>query len=59
LLGVDDEHAARADHQVVEVGQAAGDGQVVQDGPSLPLQGAEQPSGAPLPGLWGAETLIH
>jgi hypothetical protein len=49
LLGVDDEHAARADHQVVEVGPAPGDGQVVQDHPALPLQGAEQPSGAPLP----------
>jgi hypothetical protein len=49
LLGVDDEHAARADHQVGEVGRAAGDGQVVQDRPSLPLQGAEQSGGALLP----------
>jgi hypothetical protein len=49
VLGVDDEYAARADHQVVEVGSAAGDGQVVQDHPSLPLQGAEQPGGVLLP----------
>ena len=38
LLGIDDEHPAGADHQVVEVGPAAGDGQVVQDRPPLPLQ---------------------
>src|SRR5215211_6774961 len=49
LLGVDDEHPTGADHQVVEVGPAAGDGQVVQDRPAVPLQGAEQSGGASLP----------
>ena len=41
LLGVDHEHPARADHQVVDVGPAVRDGQVVQDCPPLPLQLAE------------------
>jgi hypothetical protein len=48
LCGVDHEHPARADHQVVEVGPAAGDGKVVPDGPPLPLQRGQQPGGAPL-----------
>ena len=41
LLGVDHEHPARADHQVIEVGLAPRDGQVVQDRPPVPLQRAE------------------
>jgi hypothetical protein len=48
LLGVDHEHPTGADHQVVEVGRAAGDGQVVQDRPPVPLQVVEQAGGAPL-----------
>ena len=38
LLGVDHEHPTGADHQVVDVGPAARDGQVVQDRPPVPLQ---------------------
>jgi hypothetical protein len=38
LLGVDYEHSAGADGQVVDVGPAAGEGQVVQDRPPVPLQ---------------------
>ena len=49
LLGVDHEHPTRADHQVVG-GPAAWEGQVVQDRPAVPLQLAEQPGGASLPG---------
>jgi hypothetical protein len=40
LLGVDHDHPAGADDQVVDVGLGAGDGQVVQDRPAAPLQGA-------------------
>src|SRR5215204_7323859 len=50
LLGVDHEHPTRPDGQVVDVGLAPRDGQVVQDGPALALQGAEQAGGASLPG---------
>jgi hypothetical protein len=50
LLGVDYEHPTRADHQVVEVGPAPGDGQVMQNRPPVPLQWAEQAGGASLPG---------
>jgi hypothetical protein len=50
LFGVDHEHATGPDHQMINVGAAAGDGQVVQDRPPLPLQRKEQPGGAPLPG---------
>jgi hypothetical protein len=39
LLGVDHEHPTRLDHQMVDVGPAPGDGQVMQDHPPLPLQG--------------------
>ena len=49
LLGVDHEHPTGANHQVVKVGLAARDGQIMQDRPSMPLQGTEQPGGAPLP----------
>jgi hypothetical protein len=49
LLGVDHESPARADHQVIEVGRAAGDGQVVQDRPPLPLQRSQDAGGASLP----------
>jgi hypothetical protein len=49
LLGVDHEHSTGADHQMVDVGLATGDGQVVQDRPPVPLQRREQPSGTPLP----------
>jgi hypothetical protein len=34
---------------MINVGAAAGDGQVVQDGPSVSLQRVEQPGGALLP----------
>jgi hypothetical protein len=36
---VDHEHPTGPDHRVVEVGAAAGEGQVVQDRPPAPLQG--------------------
>jgi hypothetical protein len=49
LLGVNHEHPTRPDHQVIEVGPAARQGQVVQDRPPVPLQRAEQPGGASLP----------
>jgi hypothetical protein len=49
LLGVDHEHPTGANHQVVKVGPAARDGQIMQDHPSLPLQRAKQAGGAPLP----------
>jgi hypothetical protein len=49
LLGVDHEHPAGADRQMVDVGLAMRDGQVVQDRPPLPLQRVEEPGGAPLP----------
>jgi hypothetical protein len=50
LLGVDHEHPTGPDHQMIEVGPAARDGQVMQDRPPAPLQRVEQPGGAPLPG---------
>jgi hypothetical protein len=49
LLGVDDEHPTGADHQVVEVGPAASDGQVVQDRPPVPLQPSQEAARASLP----------
>jgi hypothetical protein len=49
LLGVDHEHPTGADHQVIEVGLAARDGQVVQDRPPVPRQWVEQSGGTPLP----------
>jgi hypothetical protein len=49
LFGVDHEHPTGADHQMVEVGPAARDGQVVQDRPPVPRQGVEQSGGASLP----------
>jgi hypothetical protein len=49
LFGVDHEHPTMADHQVVEVGSAARDGQVMQDHPPLPLQPSQETGGAPLP----------
>jgi hypothetical protein len=49
LLGVDHEYPTRTDDQVVEVGAATGEGQVVQDRPPVPLQRAEQPGCASLP----------
>jgi hypothetical protein len=49
MLGVDHEYPTRADHQVIDVGPAPGDGQVMQDHPSVPLQRVKQPSGSPLP----------
>jgi hypothetical protein len=49
LLGVDHEHPTRTDDQVLEVGSATGEGQVVQDRPPVPLQRAEQPGCASLP----------
>ena len=49
LLGVDDQHPAGTDDQVIDVGWRAGDGQVVQDRPAVALQGSEQAGGAPLP----------
>jgi hypothetical protein len=41
LLGVDHEHPTGADHQVIDIGPATRDGQVVQDRPAVPLQRAE------------------
>jgi hypothetical protein len=60
LLGVDHEHPTGADHQVVKVGPAARDSQVVQDSPAVPLQRSQQAGGTSLPrrspppgdGLW-------
>jgi hypothetical protein len=49
LLGVNHKHPTGADHQVIQVGRAARDGQVVQDRPPVSLQVAEQPGDAPLP----------
>jgi hypothetical protein len=37
LLGVDHEHPTGADHQVIDVGPAAGDGQVVHERPPVSL----------------------
>jgi hypothetical protein len=42
LLGVDHEHPTRPDHQMIDVGPATRDGQVVQDRPTVPLQLIEQ-----------------
>jgi hypothetical protein len=50
LLAVDHHHAAGPDQQMIDVGRRAGDGQVVQDRPAVPLQAAKQAGGAPLPG---------
>jgi hypothetical protein len=49
LLGADHEHPTGAEHQVINVGPAPVDGQVVQYDPSVPFQRVEQPSGASLP----------
>jgi hypothetical protein len=49
LLRVDHEHPTGADHQVIDVGLAAGDGQVVQDRPPVPLQRSQEAGGASLP----------
>jgi hypothetical protein len=49
LFGVDHEHPTGADHKVINIGCRAWDGQVVQDGPPVPLQRSKQPGGAPLP----------
>ena len=35
LLGVDHEHPTRTDHQVIDIGPAAGESQVMQDRPPL------------------------
>jgi hypothetical protein len=48
LLGVDHEHPTGADGQVINIGRAAGDGQVMQDGPLVLLQPAKEPGSAPL-----------
>jgi hypothetical protein len=37
LFGIDGEHPTGTDHQMIEVGPAAGEGQVVQDRPPVPL----------------------
>ena len=37
LLGVDHEHPTGPDHQMINVGLAAGEGQVMQDGPPVSL----------------------
>jgi hypothetical protein len=50
LLGVDHEHPTEAEGQVIKVGAAARDGQVMQDHPPVSLQGGQQPGGTPLPG---------
>jgi hypothetical protein len=41
LLGVDYEHPAGTDGQVINVGPAARDGQVVQNRPPVPLKMAK------------------
>jgi hypothetical protein len=46
-FGVDHEHSGGADDQVVEVGGRAGNGQVVEDLVAMPLQGSQEPGGAP------------
>jgi hypothetical protein len=50
LLGVDHEHPTRPNHQMIEVGLATRDGQVMQDRPPVPLQRSQQAGGASLPG---------
>jgi hypothetical protein len=47
-LGVDDEHAGGADHQVIDVGGRAGHGQVVEHHEAVAVETAEQVSGVPL-----------
>jgi hypothetical protein len=42
VLGVDDEHPGRADGQVVEVGLAAGDLEVMQDPVAVAFQALER-----------------
>jgi putative transposase len=42
LLGVDYEHPTGPDHQVINVGLAARDGQVMQDRPPVPLQRTQE-----------------
>jgi hypothetical protein len=49
LFGVDGEHPAGADGEVINVGCRAWDGQVVQDRPPVPLQRTQQAGGASLP----------
>jgi len=39
-----------ADHQMIDIGLGAGDGQVVQHRPATALQGTKQAGGAPLAG---------
>jgi hypothetical protein len=48
-FGVDHEDPGGADDQVVDVGGRPGDGEVMEDLVAVPLQGSEQPGGAPLP----------
>jgi hypothetical protein len=50
LLGVDHEHPTGPDCQMINVGAAARDGQVVQDRPPVPLQRCQEAGGASLPG---------
>jgi hypothetical protein len=45
LLGVDHEHPAGADDQVIHVGRGAGHGQVVQNLVAVPVQAVQQPGG--------------
>jgi hypothetical protein len=50
LLGVDHEHSTGPDHQMVDIGLAARDGQAMQHRPAVPLQRSQAAGGAPLPG---------
>src|SRR6266542_4556179 len=48
LLGINHEHPAWTDHQMIEVGLGAGDAKVVQDHPAVTLQAGQKLGGAPL-----------
>jgi len=49
VFGIDHEYPTGADHQVIDIGPATRNGQVMQDSPPLSLKRPEQPGGAPLP----------
>src|SRR5215218_7785035 len=49
LSGVDHKYPTGADSQVIDIGPAPRDGQVVQDGPPVPLQWTQEPGGTLLP----------
>jgi hypothetical protein len=49
VLGVDDEHPAGAEDQVVEVGGRVGHGQVMEDHVAVAAEAVQQPGGLALP----------